>query len=66
MVTDSVVAFVVRKGNPKNIQTWDDLVKPGIEVITPNPFTSGGALEHDGRVRRPDQRGSRRKRRSPT
>ena len=43
MVTDSVVVFVTRKGNPKNIKTWDDLVKPGIEVITPNPFTSGGA-----------------------
>ena len=35
--------FAVRKGNPKNIKTWDDLVKPGVEVITPNPFTSGGA-----------------------
>jgi sulfate/thiosulfate transport system substrate-binding protein len=43
MVTDSVVVFVVRKGNPKGIKTWDDLVKPDIEVITPNPFTSGGA-----------------------
>jgi len=43
MVTDSVVVLVVRKGNPKNIRTWDDLVKPGIEVIEPNPFTSGGA-----------------------
>ena len=43
MVTDSVVVFVVRKGNPDNIQTWDDLLKPGVEVITPNPFTSGGA-----------------------
>jgi sulfate transport system substrate-binding protein len=43
MVTDSVVVFVVRKGNPKNVHTWDDLVKPDIEVITPNPFTSGGA-----------------------
>jgi sulfate transport system substrate-binding protein len=43
MVTDSVVALVTRKGNPKNIRTWDDLVKPGVEVITPNPFTSGGA-----------------------
>jgi sulfate/thiosulfate-binding protein len=43
MVTDSVVALVVRKGNPKNIRTWDDLIKPGVEVITPNPFTSGGA-----------------------
>jgi sulfate transport system substrate-binding protein len=42
-VTDSVVVFVVRKGNPKNIRTWDDLVKDGTEVLTPNPFTSGGA-----------------------
>jgi sulfate transport system substrate-binding protein len=42
-VTDSVVVFAVRKGNPKNIKTWDDLIKPGIEVIEPNPFTSGGA-----------------------
>jgi sulfate/thiosulfate-binding protein len=33
----------VRKGNPKNIKTWDDLTKPGVEVIEPNPFTSGGA-----------------------
>jgi sulfate/thiosulfate transport system substrate-binding protein len=43
MITDSVVVLVTRKGNPKNIKTWDDLVKPGVEVITPNPFTSGGA-----------------------
>jgi sulfate/thiosulfate transport system substrate-binding protein len=42
-VTNSVVSFAVRKGNPKNIRTWDDLVRPGVEVITPNPFTSGGA-----------------------
>jgi sulfate/thiosulfate transport system substrate-binding protein len=42
-VTDSVVVFAVRKRNPKNIRTWDDLVKPGVEVLTPNPFTSGGA-----------------------
>jgi sulfate transport system substrate-binding protein len=42
-VTNSVVVFAVRKGNPKNIKTWDDLVKDGVEVITPNPFTSGGA-----------------------
>jgi sulfate/thiosulfate transport system substrate-binding protein len=42
-VTDSVVAFIVRKGNPKNIKTWDDLVKPDVEVLEPNPFTSGGA-----------------------
>jgi sulfate/thiosulfate transport system substrate-binding protein len=43
MVTDSVVVIGTRKGNPKNIKTWDDLVKPGVEVLTPNPFTSGGA-----------------------
>ena len=35
--------FVVRKGNPENIQTWDDLVSGDVEVLTPNPFTSGGA-----------------------
>jgi sulfate/thiosulfate-binding protein len=43
MITNSVVVFVVRKGNPKGIKTWDDLIKPGVEVIEPNPFTSGGA-----------------------
>jgi sulfate transport system substrate-binding protein len=43
MITDSVVAFVTRKGNPKNIKAWADLTKSGVEVITPNPFTSGGA-----------------------
>ena len=42
-VTNSVVVFAVRKGNPKNIKTWDDITKDGVEVITPNPFTSGGA-----------------------
>jgi sulfate/thiosulfate-binding protein len=42
-VTNSVAVFAVRKGNPKNIRTWDDLIKPGVEVLTPNPFTSGGA-----------------------
>jgi sulfate/thiosulfate-binding protein len=42
-VTNSVVVFAVRKGNPKHIKTWDDLTKDGVEVITPNPFTSGGA-----------------------
>lgn len=42
-VTNSVVVFAVRKGNPKNIKTWDDLIKPGIEVIEANPFASGGA-----------------------
>jgi sulfate/thiosulfate transport system substrate-binding protein len=39
----STIVFLVRKGNPKNIKDWDDLVKPGISVITPNPKTSGGA-----------------------
>jgi sulfate/thiosulfate transport system substrate-binding protein len=43
MVTDSVVVFAVRDGNPKKIKSWDDLLKPGVQVITPNPFTSGGA-----------------------
>jgi sulfate/thiosulfate transport system substrate-binding protein len=43
MVTESVVVFVVREGNPEGIETWDDLLREGIEVITPNPFTSGGA-----------------------
>ena len=42
-VTNSVVVFAVRKGNPKNIQTWDDIVTGDVEIITPNPFTSGGA-----------------------
>src|SRR4051812_35518349 len=42
-VTNSVVVLAVRKGNPKNIKGWEDIVKPGIEVVTPNPFTSGGA-----------------------
>ena len=39
----STIVFLVRKGNPKNIKDWDDLVKPGISVVTPNPKTSGGA-----------------------
>jgi len=39
----STIVFLVRKGNPKNIKDWNDLVKPGVEVITPNPKTSGGA-----------------------
>lgn len=44
MVTASVVAFGVRKGNPKGIRTWEDLAKPGVEVLYPNPKTSGGAM----------------------
>lgn len=39
----STIVFLVRKGNPKGIKDWDDLVKPGVQVITPNPKTSGGA-----------------------
>ena len=39
----STIVFLVRKGNPKNIKDWNDLAKPGIEVVTPNPKTSGGA-----------------------
>ena len=43
IVANSVVAFVVRPGNPKNIHTWANLTKPGVQVVTPDPFTSGGA-----------------------
>ena len=43
MVTDSVVSLVTRKGNPKNIKSFDDLVRKDVEVITPNPFSSGAA-----------------------
>ena len=43
MVTESVVVFAVRPENPKGIQTWDDLLRDDVEVITPNPLTSGGA-----------------------
>src|SRR3546814_1275963 len=39
----STIVFLVRKDNPKNIRDWNDLVKPGVGVITPNPKTSGGA-----------------------
>ncbi len=43
MVSDSVVALIVRPGNPKGITTWDDLLKDDVDVLTPNVFTSGGA-----------------------
>jgi sulfate/thiosulfate transport system substrate-binding protein len=43
MITNSVVVIATRKGNPKGVKSWDDLTRPGIEVINPNPFTSGGA-----------------------
>ena len=39
----STIVFLVKKGNPKNLKTWEDLIKPGVAVITPNPKTSGGA-----------------------
>ena len=55
VVSKSIVSFIVRKGNPKGVRTWDDLVKPGVKVVTPNPFTSGaakwnllGAFAHGG------------------
>ena len=44
MVSTSVVAFAVREGNPKNINDWADLVQPDLEILTPNPKTSGGAM----------------------
>ena len=43
IVTRSVVVIVFREGNPKHIRSWNDLIKPGVEVLTPNPLTSGGA-----------------------
>ena len=43
IVTRSVVVFIVRSGNPKHIRTWSDLLKSGVQVVTPNTFTSGGA-----------------------
>jgi sulfate/thiosulfate-binding protein len=42
-VSESVAVIIVRKGNPKHITGWSDLVKPGVQVLTPNPFTSGSA-----------------------
>jgi sulfate transport system substrate-binding protein len=44
IITTSIVSFAVRENNPMNIQDWDDLAKPGIEILTPNPNTSGGAM----------------------
>src|SRR6201987_5478247 len=41
IVTRSVVVFIVRGGNPKHIRTWSDLLKPGVQAVTPNPFTAG-------------------------
>jgi len=44
IITTSIVSFAVREGNPKNIEDWDDLVQEGLEILTPNPNTSGGAM----------------------
>ncbi|MEI2693164.1 MAG: sulfate ABC transporter substrate-binding protein [Anaerolineae bacterium] len=44
MVSNSIVAFAVRKGNPLEIKDWADLARPGIQILTPNPKTSGGAM----------------------
>jgi sulfate/thiosulfate transport system substrate-binding protein len=44
IVSTSVVAFAVRQGNPENVQDWHDLARPGIEILTPNPRMSGGAM----------------------
>jgi sulfate/thiosulfate transport system substrate-binding protein len=43
MVTNSVVVFVVRDGNPKKVKGWNDLLRSDVDIVTPNPFTSGGA-----------------------
>ena len=56
-VSNSVVSLIVRKGNPKNIHTWDDLLKPGVKVLTPEPVHVGrGEVEHHGRLRRQERR----------
>ena len=53
IAADTVVVFAVRNGNPKHIKGWADLVAPGVQVITPNPFSSGSAqVEHPRRLRR--------------
>lgn len=43
VVSSSIVVFAVRKGNPKGIESWDDLVEPGVKIVTPNPASSGAA-----------------------
>lgn len=43
VVSSSIVVFAVRSGNPKGIETWDDLIQPGVEIVTPNPGSSGAA-----------------------
>ncbi len=64
IATSSVVVFVVRPGNPEGIETWDDLVKPGVERHHPEPrFLRLGALEHPGRLGARHRRHRRRGRR---
>src|SRR5580765_4072857 len=43
IAADTLVVFAVRAGNPKHIKSWQDLVRPGVQVVTPNPFSSGSA-----------------------
>src|SRR5581483_8016452 len=43
IAADTVVVFAVRPGNPKHIKSWQDLIRPGVQVVTPNPFSSGSA-----------------------
>ena len=71
----STIVFLVRKGNPKGIKDWDDLIKPGVEVVTPNPKTSGGARWNylaawgyvlEARTGRPGQTCTIRKRPTPS
>ena len=57
IVSRSVVVFGVRDGNPKGIEDWDDLIKPGVEIVTPNPgLLRCGSLERPGRLRPGHQR----------
>ena len=59
VVSSSIVVFAVREGNPKDIETWDDLVKPGVEIVTPNPaLLRRRPLERAGRLG-PGHRGRR-------
>ncbi len=65
--SDSLGVIVVRKGNPKHITGWDDLTKPGVDVVTPNPSTSGAPAGTSSRATAPSSRKARpRHRRSPT
>ena len=52
IAADTVVVFAVRNGNPKRIKSWNDLIKPGVQVVTPEPVQLGlGEVEHPGRLR---------------